>query len=797
MLSLALLRPSVWKLFFRRLAFLLLLPLLLAAQAGAEEVLLLQSVPASKLGLEPWVTYQCDGGTAQTLAQARSRPFQALPHPHIALGFRTDACWLHWVTENRSDQALPMLFSIDYPVLDEIDLYVLSGDRQQHYREGDGRPFWQRLVDSRNYVIPQDFAPGERREYFLRVKSSGSMTVPLYFVGRDAFIGTQEIQEWSLGVFYGISLGLLGYHLFLWVAVREKIYRFYVLHVGTSLLYMATLQGLAYRLWPDAIDWNNRANYLAGYTLMLTGVLFARDYLNTAQWRRGDQFLIWLAGLLALSYPAQLLFPVHGLYATLAGAAIVTMLTLLVIGLVRWQQGLKEARLFVLAWGLFLVMATIFSIRTYGLLSALPIPGVINVLQLGIILQQSLLSLGLASRLNTLKAEKVQREQEILRERREREAKGDFLAKMSHEIRTPMNAVLGLGQLLRDSPLDDLQRRHVELLYSAGESLLDLINDILDYSKISAGKLRLEQTPFNLRDLLCECASMFTVSAEQKNLHFIFKMDDDVPAWARGDPVRLRQVLNNLLGNAIKFTPRGEVELRVQRRRWYGSRQFTLAVWVRDTGIGLPAPAMAQLFQPFQQADDSTTRKYGGSGLGLAISRQLVEMMQGDIVVNSAPGQGSTFHFTVVLEATEAPTEDGSLTPSTQQDLKHLRVLVVEDQPVNRLVITGMLERLGIVPLLAENGREALDMIAQQQPLDLVFMDCEMPVMDGYEATRQLRRREAAEQQAPLPVIALTAHAMPEHRQRCMDAGMNDHLSKPLTLAGLVAALHRWGRPAD
>ncbi|MDI1303220.1 MAG: 7TM diverse intracellular signaling domain-containing protein [bacterium] len=776
----------------------MLLLVLLGSGSIRAETLRLESLPDS-LGLEPWVRYSCDGDTPRTLDAVRGQAFLPLQHPHIALGFRPDACWFHWSVENASAQPQDLLLTINYPVLDHVELYVLAGDilernHEQRFHTGDSLPFHQRLINSRNFIFPQLLPPGSHREYFLRVESTSSMTVPLKFVSRNSFIGQQEIQEWSLGLFYGISTGLLLYHVFLWIALREKIYRFYVLHIGTSLLYLATLQGLAFRLWPEAVDWNNRANYMAGYTLMLTGVLFARDYLNTAHWKRGDRFLLAFVALLSLSFVAQLFLSIQTLNRALAASALLTMLVLFMTGIVRWRHGLLAARQFVLAWGLFLLMGSIFALKTYGFLSALPIPGVINVLQLGIVMQQALLSLGLASRLNTLKAEKLQREQDILRERTENEAKGDFLAKMSHEIRTPMNAVLGLTHLLQDSPLNTLQRRHVDLIDSAGQSLLDLINDILDYSRLNAGKLQLEHTVFNLHELLDECASMFRVSAEQKNLNFIFTLDSQVPEWVSGDPFRLRQVLNNLLSNAIKFTPHGEVELQAQGRGGKNTGHFILCVQVRDTGIGLRRQAISQLFQAFQQADVSTTRKYGGSGLGLAISRQLLEMMKGTIDVESTPGRGSCFRFTLPLEVSTAPAKNPATAIVSTVDLSHLKVLVVEDQPVNRIVIAGMLQRLGIHPLYGENGQEALDVLAQHPEIDLVLMDCEMPVMDGYEATRQLRRREAAERGAHRPVIALTAHAMPEHRERCLAAGMDDHLSKPLSLAALSGCLQRWNK---
>jgi len=238
------------------------------------------------------------------------------------------------------------------------------------------------------------------------------------------------------------------------------------------------------------------------------------------------------------------------------------LILLFLTGLVRWLQGLREARLFMLGWGLFLLMTVIFSLRTYGVLATLPLLATVNLLQLGIILQQVLLSLGLAGRLTRLKEEKMQKEQEILRVQAENAAKGDFLAKMSHEIRTPMNAVLGLTELLQDSRLEPGQRDQLAMLRKAGRSLLELINDILDYSRINAGKLALERTVFNLPQLLEETASMFAVNAGQKSLALAYEPDPELPRWVEGDPVRLRQVLGNLLGNAIKFTHEGRIQLR-------------------------------------------------------------------------------------------------------------------------------------------------------------------------------------------------------------------------------------------
>lgn len=758
--------------------------------ATAVETLSLTQVPA-RLAIEPWMTYRCDGSTPLQFVDVEKSTFEALPNPHISLGFRKDACWFRWEMRNDNADTLQILFTLDYPVLDHIDLYQRTSKKLQHWTLGDSIPFGQRTIDSRNFVVPLTLTPGEKTVYYLRVESSGSMTVPLYLSDRDRFIGMHEQHEWRLGAFYGISLGLLFYHGFLWGVLREKIYRFYVLHLGASLAYMATLQGLAFRLWPEWTEWNNRSNYIAGYFLFLTGALFARDYLNTRQWRNGDKILLILAGVNTVALVVQAVLPSSVMYKSLAAMAILTMFTLFLTGILRWRQGLREARQFVVAWGLFMLMAILFALKTYGIFSAIPVLATVNFLQIGMIMQQVLLSLGLAGRLTTLKQEKIQREQEILRERAENEAKGDFLAKMSHEIRTPMNAVLGLTFLLRDSRLDKTQREQVDMLHSAGQSLLELINDILDYSKITAGKLELEKTEFNLPALFSDTISMFALNAEQKSLSLAYDPSPALPVWVRGDPVRLRQITSNLLNNAIKFTQKGHINVRVEIRPSTQYDRPLLQVEVEDSGIGLNETEIQALFQAFQQADVSTTRKYGGSGLGLAISRQLVELMGGEIGVRSKAGAGSTFWFYVPLDLAKEPAPAQTATPLSSRRLEGRQILVAEDNLVNQLVITGLLRKLGITPLLCQDGASSLEMLRQHPEIELVLMDCEMPGMDGYEATRQLRQQELAENRPRLPVIALTAHAMASHRDRCLAAGMDDHLAKPVVLENLAAILEQ------
>jgi signal transduction histidine kinase/ActR/RegA family two-component response regulator len=404
------------------------------------------------------------------------------------------------------------------------------------------------------------------------------------------------------------------------------------------------------------------------------------------------------------------------------------------------------------------------------------------------------------SEMNALLEEEIEEhkrsEEELEKARQQAErasaAKTNFLANMSHEIRTPLNGILGMTDMILLTEVDEEQRESLSLVKKAGNSLLRIINDILDYSKMEAEKVIVEKSNFNFREMVREVTALFDIAVRQKRLEMEIRIAEEIPVLVNGDPVRLRQVLSNLVGNAVKFTDAGSIHLSIALLETDGDK-LKLLFTIKDTGIGITGEQKALLFERFSQLDSSYKKKYQGTGLGLAISKRLIELMGGEIWLESSYGSGSTFYFTVLAEReVKDPGKPDPLPEAAEKTIKagEKTIMLVEDDYINRKVVTKFLENHKIRYVVAENGLQAVELF-ESAPADLILMDVQMPVLDGVEATEKIRSMEQS-MGIHTPIIALTAYALKENKKSLLEAGMDDYLGKPLNFEDLVSKLEFW-----
>ena len=715
-----------------------------------------------------------------------------------AFGYTNSAYWFRFRAQNPSSDSKHLLLEIAYPLLDSIKVFeVWSNGDVKSWTGGDERPFAQRLVQHRNFLYPLNLDGSTALGVYLCISSSSSLQVPVSLWDAQAYwLHDAAIMQWQ-SAYYGLMLAMLFYNLFLYFAVRDRAYFFYVAFVASFVGFQLTLHGSGYQyLWPEYPWLNEKAPVLSISATVFFGVLFLVDLLQLkTQAPLLRRYFYWIAAAAFIYGVAALFVPYSSSIMIFVGLSVLVSPFSLATGIFIWRRGYRPARYFTIACGSFLVGAVAFALSKYGFLPRNFFTE--NGIQLGSALEVVLLSFALADRINIVRQEKEDAEQAREAAEALAQAKGRFLATMSHEIRTPMNGVLGMLELLQGTPLNERQAHYTQTARSSGEHLLGIINDILDFSKIEAGKLKLEWVDFDLEELIESLSASFAENAHQKGLELIVDLPKPEDCRLQGDPLRLRQIIANLLSNAIKFTEQGEIVLKATVKP-DKTPQCLLYISIEDTGVGIDAKAQAGIFGTFYQADDSTTRKFGGTGLGLAICQHLVELMGGEIGFDSTPGQGSTFWVKLNLSAQppgqQALRYEGQLLDLTP--LRDRKALFISDNQRQHAVLQDYLAlaRMQCTAVSKNELRVAqLMKTAGNNAYAAAIFDCNISQPDCGEFMR-LVAEELALARFPCVILARVQNPCEQaHSQH------RDHrfamLNKPVRRGALLQKLAEFGRP--
>ena len=711
----------------------------------------------------------------------------------VNFGMSPSAVWLRVTLHNTGRQDIERLLEVAFPQLDLVEFYTPSAQGFRKFVTGDSKPFSQRPLPHRHFVFPLRLEAGAQATYYLRVVSDSSLDIPATLWEPQAFNAESLKQYIGQALFFGTVAALGLYNLLLFVSLRERTYLYYVMYTATGTLSLLAYSGIGFQfLWPESPAWTNVSSMIGFASNGLALLLFQRRLMTTRTVVPAlDRAMRGFMAINVLQMMAFALLPFGAMVHIGIAIDALNMLLSAIVAIICLHRGQHSARVFLLAFSCLVLTSLLTALRSFGIAPTNFFTT--NGLQLGTALEMLLFSLALADRFNQIRHEKDAAQQQLVEnlmrsermleqrvaerttelsrtnaELREHEKaleaakeiaeeasrmKSAFLANMSHEIRTPMNAVIGMAYLALRSGLNGKQRDYVENIHRAAISLLGILNDILDLSKIEAGKLDIENIDFSLHQVLTNVSTVTAQKAHEKGLHCTFDIANDVPVHLVGDPLRLSQVLTNLMSNAVKFTPHGEVTLRC-RVAHAGSDGVDLHFEVQDTGIGMTLEQQSKLFHAFTQADNSTTRKYGGSGLGLAISKRLVEMMSGDMTLVSTPGAGSTFGFIIRLGLGAAGQ---ALPPALPERLLGCRVLVVDDNPVAREILAHLVKELRLEVDTEPGAMEALATIRRADahtPYDVVLSDLGMPGMSGLELAAAIEQADL--KHAP-KVILVTA----------------------------------------
>jgi signal transduction histidine kinase/class 3 adenylate cyclase/ActR/RegA family two-component response regulator len=788
-----------------RLLIALLLACSVPAVAGAEAVRLGPTDVERNIGAQ--VEFYRDPTRAQTIDTIQSMPFVGHGDQNLSFGFTDDAVWLRFTVRADYSAQREWFVEIDHPLHDRVELYSpIAGGGWQRDLSGDMVGDAVKAVKLRTIAFPLTIPPQSTTTFYLRIVSGNSIVVPVVLVEKLRYLTRSAAVEFSFGLFYGGLLIMVLFNLVLYVALRDSSYLLYSAGVLSTTLFQATLSGHAmHYLWPHNAELSNPVSLYALIATISIGLWFSTRFLET---RRHMPFWHWtMVGLAVTAFALLPLDAVKGYTTAISvGAAlsVVSGVVGLLAGIFSLRTGVHSARFYVLARSGFCIGAVLTAGRQLGMFPDMFLTE--HAMRIGSFLETVLLAFALSDRYNRLRAEKEAAQKKVAEELRRLDTfKDEILANTSHELRTPLHGIIGLSESMLDGaagPLSAAAQSNLSMMASSGQRLARLVDDILDFSRLKTHELRLDPKPVDLHVAVDVVVTLIRPLLGDRPIQLINDVDDSVPA-VFADEARLQQILNNLIGNAVKFTDQGEVRIAAALDDGF------VRIDVTDTGIGIPTAALDRIFESFEQVEGAATRERGGTGLGLSVTRQLVELQGGRITVQSQIGRGSTFSFTLpvsrvrpIRTATVTPTIAETGVPSGNGDARQVvevhellavadgdrrvRILVVDDEPVNQQVLSNHLTVARYSVVQAMNGHQALQILESEPQFDLVLLDVMMPRMSGYEVCEKIRRTHLATE---LPVIMVTAKNRTDDLVTGLSVGANDYIGKPFSKQELLARI--------
>lgn len=700
------------------------------------------------------------------------------------LGFTNHNFWLKFQFVNTLDRPVTYYLETAEPVTDNVNLYLFDEkDRLELQRSGDNIPFAERAVQSRRTLFKLRFLPHEKKSAFMEIRNDGEKNnLPLELHNQADQLNNTYHEQMIMGLFYGIMFSIGITYLFFFFALKEITFLYYSLYVICVGICHFALDGFFHQYLIRDNNWFNLhavilsaiggCYFFAKYSEI---VLDIRVHMPAARYVFGGLYFVMTLTLLGVilvpaflsySYPIVNLMTLFGILYIIA-----VVITLLVKG--KPVDGFYGGGISILFLCFIIVILLNFGFLHTSLFSD-------NLTKIGIALEVMSLSLSMANRIRLLKSKKEELQSVALQRSREmNETKSYFLSNMSHELRTPLNAIIGLTDLIRTEMMDPRLSANFELIRQASGNLISSVNDILDFSKIERGELQLDYVRFQPVFILDNLRTKFLKQAEDKGLSFSFNSTLDQRLFVLGDPVRLEQILNNVLNNAIKFTAKGGVTFNIDAKI-LEQGDFELKMVVADTGEGIPAEKLETVFNVFSQVEADNKRRFGGFGIGLCIVKALVELHEGHIQLKSTLNEGTTCTIQLSYQLAPAVQKIASQFPIDAYDLLNKHILVAEDNPMNQMVLKMIFRKWKNTRVtFANDGASGLELI-QQHDIDIVLMDLQMPVMDGYEAIEAIRSGKAGEENKDIPIIAITADLMLHTKERVFELGVSDYMTKPV-----------------